>query len=351
MRQKHETTFAAAAAFLFACACAAPPPGRVAPKWTAQESGTRASLRGICAVDRNVAWASGSDGTVLRTTDGGASWRAIAVRGAESADFRDVHATDASTAWILTAGTPARILSTTDGGQTWTEQYRDDRAEAFLDGFAFWDGGAAVAFGDPVAGAFEILRADDGARWDRVPPRDFPPAIPGEAGFAASGTCVATGHGGRAWICTGGTAARVLRSDDFGRTWWAVPTPLRCGSASTGGFSLAFADRDHGVLVGGDYTAPSDATRNAAITEDGGATWQPIDAAGPRGYRSCVAWTHGPSGPLWIAVGSSGCDVSADGGRTWQALEAPGYHAISFTRTGDTGWAVGADGRIARVDR
>ena len=40
---------------------------------------------------------------------------------------------------------------------------------------------------------------------------NLPPALPGEASFASSGTCVATQGGKNAWIATGAsTIARIL---------------------------------------------------------------------------------------------------------------------------------------------
>jgi hypothetical protein len=60
--------------------------------WVTQTSGTSASLRGVSAVNANVVWASGAEGTWLRTIDGGAHWEASKVPGAEDLDFRGVRA-------------------------------------------------------------------------------------------------------------------------------------------------------------------------------------------------------------------------------------------------------------------
>ena len=51
-----------------------------APRWTVQTSGVTARLRGVSAVSERVAWASGSGATVLRTTDGGATWQKLTVQ-------------------------------------------------------------------------------------------------------------------------------------------------------------------------------------------------------------------------------------------------------------------------------
>src|SRR5438477_10697578 len=70
----------------------------------AQNSGTDAQLRGISAVSPKIAWASGTKGTVLRTEDGGQTWKNVSVAGAEALDFRDVQAFDAQAAFVLSIG-------------------------------------------------------------------------------------------------------------------------------------------------------------------------------------------------------------------------------------------------------
>ena len=73
-----------------------------------QESGTTASLRGIHSVDGKIAWASGTEGTVLRTLDGGAHWQKCAVpdgaTDGATLDFRGVQAFDAETAIVMASG-------------------------------------------------------------------------------------------------------------------------------------------------------------------------------------------------------------------------------------------------------
>lgn len=65
-----------------------------------EDSGTTASLRGISAVSHTVAWASGTKGTVLRTTGGG-TWQTVKVPGAEALDFRAVRAFDERVTFVM----------------------------------------------------------------------------------------------------------------------------------------------------------------------------------------------------------------------------------------------------------
>ena len=69
-----------------------------------QDSGVEVLLRGISAVDANIAWASGQKGTVLRTVDAGAQWQAMHVDGADALDFRDVEGFSADVAVVLSIG-------------------------------------------------------------------------------------------------------------------------------------------------------------------------------------------------------------------------------------------------------
>ncbi len=212
-------------ALSIACAKTAPPPP--APSWTVQASGTAASLRGVSAVDDRVAWASGANGTVLRTLDGGATWTAVPVAGAETVDFRDIEAFGPDEAVIMGIDRPARIFRTTDGGRTWDPAYFDDTPGIFLDGMDFFDDRNGLAFGDPMDGRFFILlTSDGGASWTPLPEAARPVARDGEAAFAASGTSAFALVPDRIWLVTGGSVSRVWRSGDRGLRWDPVASGL-----------------------------------------------------------------------------------------------------------------------------
>jgi photosystem II stability/assembly factor-like uncharacterized protein len=317
----------------------------LAQTFTLQTSGTGASLRGVWAVSDRIVWASGSHGTYLRTIDGGAHWTAATVPGGEALDFRDVQGVDADTAYLLSIGTgqSSRVYKTTDGGAHWTLSLQNTDAEGFFDEMAFWNPQHGILVGDQVGGQMVVMAtADGGASWQRM---QMPPAIPGEGAFAASGTGIAVWGDREVWIGTGGRgAARVYHSADAGRTWIVGPTPIRADSASAGIFSLAFSDARHGIAVGGDYSKPNETTGNIALTADGCKTWFAATTP-PQGFRSAVAYVADRK--MWIAVGTSGADISTDDGRNWKAFDTGNYNAVSFA-SGHAGWAVGPGGRIAK---
>jgi photosystem II stability/assembly factor-like uncharacterized protein len=321
----------------------------LAPRWTLQTSGVTARLRGVSAVNERVAWASGAGATVLRTTDGGATWKKLTVT-TETLDFRDIDAVDAQTAYALSIGNgPAsRIYKTTDAGATWTMQFKSDDEKAFLDAMSFWDADHGIVFGDSISGQLYILTTDNGGRtWTRVPSASLPPALENEGAFAASGTNIAVFGKTHAWIGTGaGARARVLHTADRGRSWQVADTPLAAGP-STGIFSIAFRDAKHGVIAGGDYRKEKEAVDNLAVTSDGGATWKLVK--GLSGFRSVVAYVPGTKTPALIALGPSGGDYSLDDGQTWSPIEGPGFDTFSFVPRKPTGWAAGANGALGKL--
>ncbi|MEU4876344.1 oxidoreductase [Streptomyces sp. NPDC021608] len=323
------------------------------PHWALKDTGTAAArFRGLAAVDRDTAWVAGTGGTVLRTVDGGASWRDVSPPGAGDLQFRDVEAFDARHAVVLAIGEgeASRVYRTQDGGTTWTESFRNTDARAFYDCMTFFDRRHGLAVSDPVDGRFRILSTSDGGRsWKVLPGRGMPAAQEGEAGFAASGQCLVASGRTDVWLATGGAArARVLHSFDRGRTWTAADAPLPAGDPARGVFALGFRDRAHGLAVGGDYRPDQPSPRAAATTGDGGRTWRPA-ATPPPAYRSGVAWIP-RSRSVALAVGPTGTDLTTDAGRTWRTVDTGSYDTVDCVSDGGC-WAAGEQGRVARLER
>ncbi len=234
--------------------------------WKLFETGSTASLRGLSALDAKTAWATGTGGTVLSTTDGGGTWSRVVIPGAEELDFRDVELFADGSAVLMTAGQPARLYRVDAGDGAVALAHESLHETAFFDAVAFWDAEHGLAFSDPVDGRFLVLRTEDGGRsWRELSPDGFPPPVEGEAGFAASGSNLAVGAGGLAWIGTGGSAARVLRSSDFGVTWEVTDAPMHLEEPTAGIFSIAFRDSRNGIAAGGDYRESRERRRNALL--------------------------------------------------------------------------------------
>ncbi len=369
---------------------------RRAPRLTPQTSGTAVRLQAVSPVSSRVVWASGVGGTYALTTDGGDTWQARVVPGAESLEFRDVEGISERVAYLMAAGVgdASRIYKTEDGGATWTLQFQNQDPNGFIDCFAFWSRRRGLTMSDASGGRLPVLRTTDGQSWQDIGDR-LPPAQAGEAAFAASGTCVATQGNRRAWIATGAAErARVLATTDGGDTWASYDTPIVQGTPSSGGFSIAFRDRRHGILGAGELAAPTEPSDNFARSRDGGRTWRLAARTPFPGAIFGLAYAirddhHGHGGHdlrddddrldddladeelaasaaadgeadelrgghrdrvVVVATGPGGAAWSADEGDTWVALEGViNYWAVAFASQ-RTGWLVGTEGRILKIE-
>src|SRR3954447_9432894 len=97
--------------------------GHGKPSWSLSDTGVTARFRGLAPVSARVAWVAGSGGTVLRTVDGGRSWRDVGPPAAAGLEFRDIEAFDRDHAVALTIGEgeQSRVYTTADGGRSWSE--------------------------------------------------------------------------------------------------------------------------------------------------------------------------------------------------------------------------------------
>ena len=322
------------------------------PTLTPQTSGTTARLIGVHAVNQNVAWVSGVDGTFAVTTDGGATWHAGVVPGAEALQFRDVEGVSAMEAYLLSigSGSDSRIYHTTDGGESWDLQFQNADPDAFYDCFAFWTPNRGFAYSDGVNGRFPVIRTTDGETWQDIGD-NLPAAQPGEFAFASSGTCTAAQGGKRGWIGTGGLGdARILATTDGGDSWAAYPTPIVQGApeGASGIFTIDFRDPNRGILAGGDLVRESEVLPNVARTRDGGATWE-LATPFPFGTVFGLSYVSKAGLPAVFAVARGGVAWSPDEGDAWHELpDFLDFWAVSFANQ-HAGWMVGGEGRIVKI--
>jgi photosystem II stability/assembly factor-like uncharacterized protein len=343
--------------------------GQTAPVWVMQTSGTTAGLRGIDSVDGTVAWASGTGGTVLRTTDGGEHWTKCAVPDAATdgatLDFRGVQAWDAKTAVVMASGPgeKSRLYKTTDGCETWVLLLKNPEKDGFWDALVhpletYGDTKVddyTMLLGDPLHGEFDIR--DGWHPIDRVPSYwekslASCSAKDGEGVFAASNSSVVVSAFESFIVATGGkSGARVLISplQRHAGKWETTPckgvaVPMAGGSESSGVFSIGFVSSVtawQGIAVGGDYAKSNQSSGTAAWTADGGQHWT-ASSKPPHGYRSSVQWSKALR--VWITVGTNGSDISRDDGKTWQPLDDGNWNALSLP------FVVGPSGRIGRLN-
>lgn len=328
--------------------------------WQMQDSGSTASLRGVDSVDGTVAWASGTGGTILKTTDGGAHWLKCAVPdgAADGAtlDFRGVQAWDAETAIVMASGPgeKSRLYKTIDGCKTWVINSRNTEKQGFWDavvfqrgdfGYAIGDRHTGVLIGDPINGRFDTRVMILGHGWFID---DAGCSVPSEqAAFAASNSSIFV-FGSRRYIVGAGgkPGASVFISPLLltGRgtdPCQRITVPLTGGNESSGVFSVAFRDLKHGIAVGGDYTKPNESSGAAARTVGDWKHWT-ASITPPHGYRSSVQWSELLK--VWITAGTNGSDISRDDGKTWQPLDNGNWNALSLP------FVVGPNGRIGKLN-
>lgn len=328
-------------------------------QWTLETSNTTADLRGIDSVGGGVAWASGTNGTVLRTEDGGFEWQTCAMPpGAEHLDFRGIQAFDSNTAIVMSSGKGdlSRLYKTTDGCATWRLVFTNPDPDGFWDALLLnrFDTDGEI-LGDPVNGRFALWESSDkGMTWAKSKSPGLA-ALKDEGAFAASNSSIFVNERFATRFVTGGlSGARIFSNDGAEKNdaFTVRALPLRRGSQGSGGFSIDARAWCCWVATGGDYLKPYESTGTAAYSRDGGKTWQAAQTP-PRGYRSSVAYDS--STKSWITVGPNGTDISTDDGKNWRPLRPSA--ALHEAPDADRNWnalslpfVVGPHGRIGKLD-
>jgi hypothetical protein len=351
--------------------------GSARGQWDLLPSGSTADLRGVQAIGHGVAWVSGTEGTVLRTTDDGKSWQRCATPpGAEKLDFRAVQAFDDSTAIVMSSGkgTLSQLFGTADGCKNWTVLFTNPDPDGFWDALQFSGRSDGYILGDPVRGAMTLWHTTDGGKQWAHARIEGGLDVSGDSGaFAASNSALMVDEGlFVAGFVTGGThpclfwrpVELVLKPYGWKPSlyWSRVELPLAKG-ATAGGYSIAYSPDlelfgstrpalfKRIVIVGGDFKKPDETAGTAVFTNDGGQGWFAAKTP-PHGYRSAVAYDRKTN--AWITVGPNGTDVSTDDGRNWwplrpnAALHAPAdadqhWNALSLP------FVVGPKGRIGKL--
>jgi hypothetical protein len=310
------------------------------------QQGKPTNIRGLSVVDDNVAWVSGSTGHIAITLDGGKTWSWQRVKGFENSDFRDIEAFSDKEAVIMSSGTPALILKTVDGGANWQVKYKNTDTAYFFDAMDFSDKKHGYILGDPINNKFLLMETKDGGNtWN--PFKSQPDALPGEAAFAASGTCLRVDDNNIINIVTGGSRSRLLILIDdkiAPGVWVATDLALVHGKSSKGAFSLANGDGT--IVVGGDY-------QKDQLTDSVAVYWynnnehgrESVILAGnpPAGFQSCVEYLLND---IFVSTGTSGSNITINGGKTWKKINNTSYNVSRKAKRGKLVLFAGNGGKI-----
>lgn len=339
-------------------------------QWTIQDSHTTADLHSIDSAGNGIAWASGSNGVILRTQNEGQSWENCAPPSTTGHDdFRAIQAIDAETAIVMSSGKGhlSKIYKTTDGCKTWKLAFENPDDMGSFANLRRISKTQFYLLGQPVDGKFAVfLSQDGGENWfatddpgldsatGQLVSAESNSAMYSEAAALYFGT---VGVGQPDVYFTYPKCDKTKPGSPCSVAWGKTEIPIAAGTPVSGVSSIAFRAQLNlgtgaviiiGAVVGGNADKPEDASATAAYTADG-KIWQPAKTM-PGGYRSAVAYNRAAG--LWIAVGPNGTDESNDDGKNWHALK-PGPQN---SPDADKNWTalslpfvVGPHGRIGKL--
>ncbi|MFC0512720.1 WD40/YVTN/BNR-like repeat-containing protein [Mucilaginibacter angelicae] len=300
------------------------------------------SIRGLSVVDDKTAWISGSKGYIAKTNDSGKTWEWNQIKGYEKSDFRDIEAFNDKEAVIMSSGSPSFILKTVDGGQTWQEKYHKTDTTYFLDAMDFADNLHGYILGDPINNKFLLLETKDGGEtWNEI--KNAPYAIPGEAAFAASGTCLRVSNKGAIYIVSGGKNARLISLQPNNDQWQYVNLPITHGQSSEGAFSLSIG-QNQGIMIGGDYANDKKTDSVAVIHKVHPLLTFTHPQTGPAGFQSSVEYIKSNT---FLSTGTPGSNITTDGGKTWKQIDGTSFNVCRKAKHGKLVLLAGNSGKIA----
>jgi photosystem II stability/assembly factor-like uncharacterized protein len=335
------------------------------------------------ATPPGVVWSlARTSNAVLRSTDGGRTWRVVLARPGLSAGYF----LSPDDAWVVSQhmhaygdGETTLVFRTTDGGRHWSHGAPlphdlttcclvvDDRI-SFADARHGWilGYGPNIKQDPPDTEVMLLWRtADGGHMWTRLPSRALPLqglSLPGPGGFGSCQPDMVFANANLGWLtegaCHSGRARpEVWRTVNGGSTWRPVALP---GSVRGWGDWYARGPSPGWAYLGGVDVGPprvvGSADRPVVLVPvavgpsglliersgDGGRTWRPVSElnTGAAPMQSSPADWFDPLNPRqWVISAPGRLIETADGGQTWRflssALSLPGV-PVAFTslRTG-----------------
>ncbi|ESU26657.1 putative oxidoreductase [Flavobacterium limnosediminis JC2902] len=295
----------------------------IKPSFTSVEIDTllseKLSIRAIC-IDSNKVWYAANNGNYgYLSLNGGKNFVGNVVKDTLKLEFRSIAQTK-DNIFVLSVGNPGLLYRISKDEKETQLVYQENGEKVFYDAMQFWNDKEGIAVGDPTEDCFSLITTNDGGlSWTKTSCKNLPKLADGEAFFAASNTNINI-QGNKVWMVSGGKKSNVFYSDDKGKSWQVIATPIIQGSAMTGIFSADFYNENIGFATGGDYEKPNQNFGNKIITLDGGKSWSLIGENEGYGYGSCVQFVPGSNGNELVTVGASGVYYSYDQGKNWNKI-------------------------------
>ncbi len=289
----------------------------------------------ISIVDKNIAWAAGTLGTVLKTTDTGKTW--MTLKTGEDIWYTSLHAISAEKTFLTSWN--QNLQSTTDGGKTWKSQQIGKLV--YLKKVQFTDDKNGFILGSKEISENELepviqlwATTDGGETWKernsglKIDPSDFRFFTP-KIGIAT------------VKVNDGSNYDNIYRTTDGGVTWNIVKTPPNISISM-----ISCPDSKTGFAVGDAPVNKDDKTTSKIIvlkTADAGASWAlvdiPVQPTSNEGKEQHYIWfMNDKTG--WVIKSNPYTEASRsdllrtdDGGKTWKrtwSSDETGISRIGF---------------------
>jgi photosystem II stability/assembly factor-like uncharacterized protein len=308
-------------------------------KWTVLDSGVNDRLNAVAFVDDQVGLAVGEHNTIVRTTDGGKTWRRVLERKQNGSNLTQVLITGPKEAWAIGFAGSA-LLHSSDAGDTWEQIKTPDVGP-------FGIGGISLAAADKsifLLGDHRLLfRTDDGGKnWIRL-------NFPGMRTYWYSSNFIFFDAKHGFFTTRGGQVNGDLffcTTEDGGRNWQVRKMERTDRRSWAQGVTVRFADKDHGWFIP-HYSGTIHATT------DGGKTWTPQELGDENKNVSIDHLTVVDKHTVFVRVSGGEVRATIDGGKSWHLLSAAqvsrNIRGMSFPSAG-RGFLVGDDGYVERFD-
>jgi photosystem II stability/assembly factor-like uncharacterized protein len=292
-------------------------------QWSPVDSGTTSNLNGAVLLDSGTGFVVGDTGTILKSTDAGATWTPLT--SGTSTTLHGIYFLDPNEG--VAVGDSGIILRTTDGGAVW--QSVTSGVVDTLRSVSF-NGVNGICGGDSQ----DILYStDSGASWQISQSGFFGGGFPGAQMLSATTGFVA----GQNSIFQG----LLGNTTDGGVSWNFQPFYF---DGNEGGCNdVFFFDQTTGLVSGTIF----DGRGALARTTDGGLNWSTTI------YDQSIEGVAFPTGASGFAVGSGGRILhSTDSGTTWTdqtSGSSANLHDVAFASDALRGITVGDGGVILRT--
>lgn len=295
--------------------------------WSRVRTNSFAWYKDITFVNKDRGWVVGTDGVILSTDDGGATWQPNARFTTDT--ILQIHFTDESTGWMLCernvyarGNNPTTYLrKTTNGGVKWEKIEFEDIGRERVTHLLFGPEGRATAFGE---GGFFYKLQEDGVTWKRFSTMIHFLLLDGNYGGDSVGAIV-------------GAGGTIMFTEDAGLTWEKATL---IGDTETKLNAVSFGSKKGGWAVG---------NRGKIFKSNGGARLWREQPQITESNLNDVFFTDATRG--WIVGDNGNIFRTRDGGNTWTESNSGITHKLEkVVFNGDRGFAIGYGGTILKYD-